>query len=601
MRNWVVLVIVSLLLFITACSSSNGAFHDQIKQANQLMNDMKYEDAIKVFADIEENMLPGDTYEAGRMDLIEGLKSEAQYMVEHIDELKEDYEDSMALVKDVKASKTKDIDLYSEAMYQLDYTIDRFNDLTQLDMYEDLTKAREEIVSEIEKWVSTLQSGVDSGLESDDFARVESQLDDMAYLNQAFPEQMTDEIFTQYEEKVTEARERFVFVPEQVYQWNEVIHENEDGSIQIEGITDADGEGIELVISFQGYYHKLSEKIDLSPELILTNGDVLYGSSQEVRVLDDQAVKTYMFSAWEEYGIDDIVRFNVNLPFVQEDAIKVAFDGVDQEKMYEIPGIESIKALHQPEWTIQDDAFEVVIDRFFVDNYNLEITGVIKPTQDVVVNDLSRAYLPFTKESSTIGLSFLGTNQTELYAGTEKEFEINHSFNRPITEYHDYIDLHLYHHNVLVDLQDGKIFKQDEPTFIEDLDKEARYLEMSFDESNQEELITQSGNRAAVDSIMLSGSLKNTYELDKRFNTFKTTVHVHNAYSGVDYGTTELKIYSVGEEDDKELYTTTISEDHKAKDIEIDVKGVKTLKITTSQDRGSEGRQHIILEEPVVQ
>ncbi|MBP1971363.1 hypothetical protein J2Z83_003502 [Virgibacillus natechei] len=602
MRKMVFIAMFSSLLLITACSSSDGDFREHIENANDMMNEMEYEDAISILSNVEENVLPGDTYEAGRMDLVEGLKSEAQYMSDHIVELEERYEASMSVFEETQASDSQNVELYSEAINTLDQTIESFNDMTQLDMYQELTAAREEIISEIEDgWLPSLEEGIDGSLESQDFAGAENQLNDMQSLHQTFPDQVTENVLTQYEEKVTEEQEAFVYVPEQAYQWNEIITENDEGSIEIEGIRDT-GDSIEVIISFQGYYHTLSDDIALSLDVILSNGDTLTGSGHNPRLLEDKTVKTYSYSHSDDYQIDDIVRFNAELPFVQEDAIQVDFDGVDETEMYEIPGVESIKELHRPEWTIETDEFEVVIDRFNVDDYDIEISGLVKTTEDVVVNDLSTAYLPFTKERSTLGRGIFGsTQESELYEGTDKEFELNYSFDQPITEYHDYIDLHLYNQDVLVDLKNGEIFDKSEPTFIEDLNKNTNTT-IGYDGSDQKELINQSGDRAAVDSIILTTSrTSNIYHLSERFDKFTTTAHVHQDHSGLDYGTTELTIYALEGDEEEELYSTTIEEDHEATDIEVDVSDVVEIKIETSQNRGSEGRQQIILEEPMVE
>src|SRR5699024_480891 len=256
----------------------------------------------------------------------------------------------------------------------------------------------------------------------------------------------------------------------------------------------------------------------------------------------------------------------------------------------------------RPDWTIETDDIEVTIDRFFVEDYDLEISGVVKPKKDVKINEFSTAYLPFTMERDSRGRGiFHSSSRTELYADTEKEFELNYSFKHPITEFHEYVDLHLYEHDFLVDLKSGEIFDMSDPIFIEDVYKSTNFTSIGFKDSGQEELINQSGDRVANNSMIVTASTSNEYYLGGRFDTFTTTVHAHQNYSDVDYGTTELTIYSVKEDDDKELYATTIEEDHKATDIELDVSGVEKLKIKFSLDHGSEGRQQIILEKPMVE
>ena len=600
MRKMIV-VVISCFVMVTACSSSSDAFTKQIQQANDLMNEMKYDEAISVLSDVEANVLPGDTYEAGRMHLVEGLKSEAQYMAEHIVELEERYNLAMSAFEETQDSESLDIELYTEAINLLDQTIESFNDMTQLDMYQDLTNAREKITEEIGKLVVELEKDIEDSLDSHDFASAENHLDKMRHLHQTFPEHVTENTVTKYEEKVEEERDRFVYLPETVYRWNETIIENEDGSIEFEGIKDTD-DSIELVVSYKGYYHKLSDKISLSPDLILSNGDTLTGSGQETRLLEKKAVKKYRFSSFNDIELDDIIRVNIELPLEQEDAIQVAFDGIDKDETYEIPGVKSIKDLHRPDWTIETDDIEVTIDRFFVEDYDLEISGVVKPKKDVKINEFSTAYLPFTMERDSRGRGiFHSSSRTELYADTEKEFELNYSFKHPITEFHEYVDLHLYEHDFLVDLKSGEIFDMSDPIFIEDVYKSTNFTSIGFKDSGQEELINQSGDRVANNSMIVTASTSNEYYLGGRFDTFTTIVHAHQNYSGVDYGTTELTIYSIKEDDDKELYATTIEEDHKATDIELDVSGVEKLKIKFSLDRGSEGRQQIILEKPMVE
>lgn len=601
MRKLLRILIMSSLLLIGACSSSGGAFTKHIKQASDLLNDMNYEEAIRVLVDVEENVLPGDTYETGRMLLVKQLKSEAEYMADHIKELKESYQESMSLFEAVQSSDTQDIELYEEALYSIDQTMNSFNDMTHLDMYQELTDAKEELTSEISDWILSLDKDIDDSLQSVDFASADKKLNEMIDLRQTFPEQVDESHVSKHEEKINKERERFVFVPELATKWNEVIIEDEDGSIEIEGIRHSSST-IELFISFKGYYQKLDDQIDLSLEMIYVNGDTSTGHKQETRLLEDEAIVQYEFSSGD-LSIEDLVRININIPFKQEDDFQVTLDEINEDVVYEVPGVESIKALHTPDWTLEAKDFEVIINRLLVEDYNIEISGVVKPTNDVVVNDLSSVYLPFTRERDTQGQGIFGSvRESELYKGTEKEFELNYSFNKPITEYHDYIEVILFQHQALIDLENGELFEKSDPTFIEDVYKQTSDTTIGLERYDQTELINQSGNRVAVDSIMFTrNNISNRYYLSKNFDTFTATIHVHEDFSGVDYGTTELTIYSVVEDDEKELYSTTINEKHKATNIELDVSDVNQLLIRTSQKSGSKGRQKIILEKPMVQ
>ncbi|GAA0469585.1 NPCBM/NEW2 domain-containing protein [Alkalibacillus silvisoli] len=588
---------IASLMLLMACGSDD-AFQNDLETVIDQMNDMDYDEAIAKLQELEEGLV-GDQYETGRINLVSGMLNEAEYMSENIAELEEMYNSAMEHVDEATASEDRDIELYSHALSSIDQTLNRFEDMTQLDMYQDLEGKRDELSEEIlGDWLPSLQEGIESDLESQNFAEAEMQLNEMNRLHQMMPEEIREGVVSEYDEMIAEERERFVFIPEIVDGWNETVIDNDEGSIEVEGVRNIDS-GVEVVISFNDYYKNISDQLAFSPRMILSDSDTVSGSLAETRLLEDKAITKYHFSTMGgDIQVDDISRMDVEAPFEQEEAIQVAFDGTDGE--YEIPGIESIKELHRPEWTLDGDNFEVEIDRFFVEDHNIEITGVIKAEEDITIDETSRAYLPFTKEENdTRGF---GSNEVELYADTEKDFEINHSFSDPITEFHNYIDLMLFEHHLSVDLTDGQLYEVSDPVFVADLENRTHRTSSNlYDEHNDRELINQSGDRVKEDSLIMRASAVNRYTLNDRFDQFTTTLHVHQGNSGVDYGTTEFEVYSVEDDDEVELYSTTIEEDHDAQDVEIDVEGVTELKIQISTDRGSEGRQEIILEEPAVE
>src|SRR5699024_3590216 len=120
MRKRMIIAVVSLLLLLAACSSPSGKFTKEIEKISKLMNKMEYEEALTSLTNLEENVVPGDTYEAGRMKIVDELINEAEYMIDHIEDLKEDYEVAMAIYETTKEDADDDVEQYKEAYQSLD-------------------------------------------------------------------------------------------------------------------------------------------------------------------------------------------------------------------------------------------------------------------------------------------------------------------------------------------------------------------------------------------------------------------------------------------------------------------------------------------------
>lgn len=587
---------------IGACSSPSGKFTKEIENVSQLMNEMQYEEAMAILGDLEEKVVPGDRYEIGRMMLVEELRSEAQYMVNHIEELEERYKEAMALYEGANAEDPIDLELYQEAMNTLQQTIDRFNEMTHLEMYQTLTDAKDEMVSVIEEKANTLDQAIEEGLSNEDFTTAEEKFSELKTLNNYFSNYVTSDNVEAHREKIDQERERFVFVPEKAVKWEETLHEQKKGSISIQGVREIDEE-IEIILSFTGHYQKLSDEIQLKPRMIHINGDSLSGYHHETRMLPEETLLHYRFSTYDPIALDDIVRIDFDLPFISEEAIQVVADHLDEAEAYQIPGVKSIQATHEPDWTIETEDFTVAIESINISNYNIELKGYIKPNKDLMINELSDVYLPFSGERETLGRGVFGSvSKKELYANTELEFNHSYHFNHPITEHHDVMNLLLFEQQAVVDLKNGELLDREKPTAVMDLYNTSSSTVRGFDQSRQEELMTQDGEVASTDSIMFTRSrADNKYYLFGEFDTFKTTIHTHKNYGGKGYGSTELIFFSVQGDEQEEIYKTTVKENHKPKEIEIDVSNVDVLLIEIYQERGSDGRQKVILEDPRVE
>lgn len=566
------------------------------------MNKMEYEEALTSLTNLEENVVPGDTYEAGRMKIVDELINEAEYMIDHIEDLKEDYEEAMAIYETTKEDADDDVEQYKEAYQSLDETIERFNDMTHLDMYQELADAHEDIVSHIEEWANSAEQNINESLEANDFANADHHYHRLKDLQEHFSALISEDLVDNFYEKIEQERERFVFVPENAVTWDASIVENDFGAIQIKGIREHEGT-IEVITSFTGEYQSLTAKINLEPRMIHSGGESISGSTLETRMLPEETLVYYHFSDYDDIALDDVVRVDFHPAFIQEDPIQVIAEDLNEDDLYKVPGIESIQATHEPGWTLESNHFDLHIDEVIIENYQVTLTGMIEPNKDGVVQEVSTVYLPFSGERETIGLGiFGGLVEKDLYQGTEVEFNQTYPLNEPITEHDEYMNVLLFEQQVAIDVKNGELRELEKPSFIMDLYHSSSDTVVGFDSANQEELYNQSGDRVSIDSIMFTRArIENSYHLLQGFDTFTTTLQVHQDFSGKDYGSTEITFYSFDGEDKEELYATEIKEKHKAEKVEIDVSKVDILIIETSQTRGPEGLQKVILEDPKVE
>lgn len=602
MRKFFMTTILLSVLIISACSSTNGTYTKDLKKAKELMDEQTYGEAIEVLENLIENVIPGDDYEHGRLLLVEELKSDAEYMEEHFAELENKYEIAMELYDEAIASDPINLSLYIEAMRSLDNAIEALVEIEDSKMYKDLVAAKDDLTEKLEAYANTIQDEIDKSLAELDFTTAEEKLNELREFSYEFYDIVSDGVVAEYEEKIQEERDRFVYVPETILEWNEVIHESDAGTIGFSGIREVDNT-IEVFVTYTGDYDEITDSIDFEPSIILSNGDKVNGSIESNRKYEDKLVRVYQFSSYDEFSIDEIVRFDVEIPMVQEKALQIDFAGVDEAKTTEIEGIESIKEVHRPDWDLKAKDYEVVVDKLFVDKYEIEISGVIKPEKDLTIVESSSAYLPFTDERSNANVGFFGSSsEIDIYKGTEKEFEITHSFSAPISEFNHELKLLIYGQNIHVNLLDGSIIEDAGAVSITEFTGSRNSEYVGFLDSEQKELLNQSDKRVAIDSVIYDGSYSttSTYNIGNDFKKFETTVHVHKDYSGVDYGTTELTIYVGKGDDEEEVYSKVIEEDHKPLDISVDVKKADYLKIETKADSGDKGTQKLILESPIV-
>ena len=601
MRKLLTLVLISTLLFIAACSSSsNSGFHKELEKANDFMNEMKYEEALEVLNKLKTDFLPKDKYEAGRTELVDQLIRDAEYMATHIESLKSDYESAMEVYEETKSTDEVEFNLYEEALNAVNYTLNQFNDMQQLDMYQELVDARDDLLGKIENLVDTLVDSFEKSLDEQNFAQAENDLDQLWDIHYRFDEDAIDyEVLDEYAVKLQEQLDRFVFTPDLFVEWNEEIIKDELGTIQFKGVKNANN-NIYAAISFQGDYAKILDELTFRTEIIYGNGDARSGSSYETRYYKDETIVVYQFGAGEGLNVDDILRFIIEVPAVEEEAIRIAFENVDLNKDYVLPGLLAISGEYRPNITIVEERFDIEIHEILVDKYNIEISGFIKPKVDGQVNELNSVYIPLSQQRRTSGTGWFGASYMDLYEGTQKEFNYSYSFNEPITEEDEFISFRLFDHNIFINLKTGDIEKLTDPYFIGGVYYSTSNTTVGYRESEKDTFINQNGDRTPAETVLAKGSAYGSFYIGNNFETFSATLTVPEDRATGEYGTTEVVFYSVMGEEETEIASFTVKENHKPMDIEVDITGVKVLKIELNPDSGNRGRQFVLIENAVV-
>ncbi|MDG5789361.1 hypothetical protein QA612_18020 [Evansella sp. AB-P1] len=605
MRKKISIIFYSFIIIAIAagCSASATAtYHEKLAEGNELMNNMNFSEAIEIYDQIIDEILPGDDYETGRIAITNSLRAEAVNMLQRISVLEEGYNESLHLYSTMDGNVEAQV--YRQLLQQLDGTMAQFGELTHLDMYKELADMKSSVEDMINNNVITFYSEqINTAIAEENLAMADQYLDQLNGFHNVLPDYVSEHTVVSLVDQVEELKSRYVFFPEVAVNWNKVILESERGTIETEGIMKTDS-GFDLYIFYNDDYALQAGLMNVNPYLIFSDGQTASASSSSVRKYDNKTLQKISFRV-NDRTYEDISRINVEIPSVQEDPFNLSFDGIDETNLVTIPGVRSIKALHRPEWVYETDDYDVHIDRFFVEDYKIEITGEIIPHNDVTVNQYSYIHLPKSGEVSRINShGFWGPNEIELFEGTTRSFELVHNLNSPVTEFHTYIGLAMFEQLGWINLITGEKYTGDGPVNLNDINKDVSSdYEAYYDSRNEKDLINQSGELVDAASVIFRRGAfysGNDYKFDlmDRFETFETIVHVQHGTHGVDNGSTEIVFKN---EEGDILYTLDVEEDHSAYSLELDVSGVRELTITFNQRRGSEGRHNIIFEKPEFQ
>jgi len=582
-------------IFLSACSSLNSSYQKHLKRSIDQMNDMEYNEAIDTLNNMLEKDLPGDRFEERRTYLVEDLISEAEYMQEHIDSLTSQYESAMEAYNNLDEDNLESL---ASAYTQLSESINAFGDMTQLDMHKELSDSLDEVEAIISDKIASYEKDFNDGLENANFTKSETALNKINEAAETLSYGFSDDLYETYEqlnEKYQEEINKYAQLPLEVAAWEKEVVKNDIGSIHMLGAR-ATNDIYEVYIKLTDDYVKAGNNLTLSPQLITKSGDKLSAYQTKLVNYDDYAMLVYMFENYNHEQVDDIVR----IEFEGEKEVTVEFDG-NADDTVDIAGVKVITGTFSPDISVKSSNYTVNVKEIEVTKEEMTFTGTVEPTKDINLQEIHGVYFPVSHQKYTIGnLSY--PNENEYYKGTENDFSINMDLSTPLTEINQIANVQLYGEPFAFDFAEEKQVEQEESIFLYNLP--ANIDGKPYYQQGLEGLVkNQAKKTVAADSILYLDRYSSTsiFELGGNYKTLKTTLHITEDGIKEEYDDLEVQFYSYTKDGESELiHTETLKEKHKAKDIEVDLKGVDRLmiKFDIPLFKSFPG---IILEEPFIE
>lgn len=601
MRKRLSIIFIVALFVLAACSGATGAFQKEMKKVQELMNDMKYEEALDLLVKLEED-LEGDPYEVGRRNIVEDYKSDAQYMLNHLESLTNQYEEAMAKYEETMSMEEPTASDYSDALYSLNNAMNAFGGLDHLDMFQDLNKAITEITDAVDtKLVQPLVAKLEEDLQAEEFGQLDAYLDELYSVTDYFSDIFSYDDYQTLSDKVEAAKARYIALPHTINKWESPIYKKDYGNIQIIGYQDFE-DYVKFYVAFDGVYAHVGDKVDLDLQFLLSDGEIMNGRTNDSPLFyPDKYVRIYQVNLGER-EISDIVRINVDLPLAGDEPIVKKIDSFEPQGELKIAGIESQAKTLTPNQTVNTDQFDIEIKEIEIGSNTISFSGNIIPKDDITISTASFAYLPFSKVDSLTNYSWGGENTENYYEGTTVEFHISHAFRKDISEEDKYVQVRLFEQLLYVDLNTGQLINAPSPVsllsvYIENSDDFYKY----FDSNSQRDLINLNGQYIPNGLVFPSNGKTKVY-LDGKYKTLKTKAHFSFFGANLESEhTVVVTFYSVNGDEKTELQTVEFTNQNNLKDIQVNLSGVDVLEIEVDSSFYFSRDHRIIFENPMLE
>lgn len=601
MRKRLSIIFIVALFVLAACSGATGAFQKEMKKVQELMNDMKYEEALDLLVKLEED-LEGDPYEVGRRNIVEDYKSDAQYMLNHLESLTNQYEEAMAKYEETMSMEEPTASDYSDALYSLNNAMNAFGGLDHLDMFQDLNKAITEITDAVDtKLVQPLVAKLEEDLQAEEFGQLDAYLDELYSVTDYFSDIFSYDDYQALSDKVEAAKARYIALPHTINKWESPIYKKDYGNIQIIGYQDFE-DYVKFYVAFDGVYAHVGDKVDLDLQFLLSDGEIMNGRTNDSPLFyPDKYVRIYQVNLGER-EISDIVRINVDLPLAGDEPIVKKIDSFEPQGELKIAGIESQAKTLTPNQTVNTDQFDIEIKEIEIGSNTISFSGNIIPKDDITISTASFAYLPFSKVDSLTNYSWGRENTENYYEGTTVEFHISHAFRKDISEEDKYVQVRLFEQLLYVDLNTGQLINAPSPVsllsvYIENSDDFYKY----FDSNSQRDLINLNGQYIPNGLVFPSNGKTKVY-LDGKYKTLKTKAHFSFFGANLESEhTVVVTFYSVNGDEKTELQTVEFTNQNNLKDIQVNLSGVDVLEIEVDSSFYFSRDHRIIFENPMLE